>query len=124
MVAIAPYKGDIELIGINNPISDHQLIFYPNAVVTKAGIYLYTSYAFLKDSYVWQMINEYPTLVNADGRAKITVEGWVSISSMGIKLSSSRKPLFDDAIEVIAKCPGEIPVLTGCFQAGFVDKTE
>ena len=25
MVAIAPYKGDIELIGINNPISDHQV---------------------------------------------------------------------------------------------------
>ena len=76
MLAIAPYKGDIELIGINNPISHHQLSFYPNVVVTKADIYQYTSYAFLKDSYVWQMINEYPTLVSADGRSKITVEGW------------------------------------------------
>lgn len=76
MLAIAPYKGDLELIGINNPISHHQLSFYPNVVVTKADVYQYTSYAFLKDGYVLQMINEYPTLVSADGRPKITVEGW------------------------------------------------
>lgn len=76
MLAIAPYKGEVELIGINNPISHHKLSFYPNVVVTKAEIHQYTSYAFLKDGYVWQMITEYPTLVSADGHSKITVEGW------------------------------------------------
>ena len=76
MLAIAPYKGDIELIGINNPISYHKLSFYPNVVVTEAEIYGYTSYAFLKDGYVWQMINEYPALVGDDGQPRISVEGW------------------------------------------------
>ena len=76
MLAIAPYKGDIELIGINNPISYHKLSFYPNVVVTEAEIYEYTSYAFLKDGYVLQMITEYPAKVDADGRSRITVEGW------------------------------------------------
>lgn len=76
MLAIAPYKGDIELIGINNPISYHKLSFYPNVVVTEAEIYEYTSYAFLKDGYVLQMITEYPAKVGADGRSRITVEGW------------------------------------------------
>ena len=76
MLAIASYKGDIELIGINNPISDHKLSFYPNVVVTKAEIYQYTCYAFLKDGCVWQMINEYPASVSSNGKTKITVEGW------------------------------------------------
>ena len=76
MLAIAPYKGDIELIGINNPISYHKLSFYPNVVVTEAEIYGYTCYAFLKDGYVLQMINEYPALVGDDGQPRISVEGW------------------------------------------------
>ena len=62
------------------PISHHQLSFYPNVVVTKTDVYQYTCYAFLKDGYVLQMINEYPTLVSADGRPKITVEGWEELN--------------------------------------------
>ena len=77
MMAIASYTGDIELIGINNPISHHQLSFYPNVVVTKAEINEYTSYAFLKDGYVVQMITEYP---NSNGKPKITVDGWEDLS--------------------------------------------
>ena len=45
-------------------------------VATTSEVYHYTSYAFLKDSYVWQMITEYPTVVNSDGEPKITVQGW------------------------------------------------
>ena len=77
MMAIASYTGDIELIGINNPISHHQLSFYPNVVVTKAEINEYTSYAFLKNGYVVQMITEYP---NSNGKPKITVDGWEDLS--------------------------------------------
>lgn len=76
MMAIASYTGDIELIGINNPITHHQLSFYPNAVVTKAEINEYTSYAFLKNGNVVQMITEYPASVSSNGQSKITVEGW------------------------------------------------
>ncbi|MCR4853896.1 MAG: hypothetical protein K5893_09935 [Prevotella sp.] len=77
MLALAPYKGDLELIGINNPISLHQLSFYPNVVVTKAEINEYTSYAFLKDGYVLQMIDEYR---DSSGQSKTTVDGWDDIS--------------------------------------------
>lgn len=80
MLALSSYMGDIELIGINNPISHHQLTFYPNAVVTKAEINEYTSYAFLKDGYVVQMITEYPAKVSSNGQSKITVEGWEDMS--------------------------------------------
>lgn len=79
MLAIAPYKGDIELIGINNPISHHELSFYPNVVVTKAEINEYTSFAFLKDGYVLQMITEYPASGGSGGKSKITVDGWDNI---------------------------------------------
>ena len=80
MVAIASYTGDIELIGINNPISHHKLSFYPNAVVTEAEINQYTSYAILKNGYVVQMITEYPASTTSNGKPKITVEGWEDMS--------------------------------------------
>ena len=61
MIALASYKGDLELVGINDSITCHKMTFYPNGVVTEAEIYQYTSYAYLKDGYVLQMFNEYPS---------------------------------------------------------------
>lgn len=80
MMAIAPYKGDLELIGINNPISHHQLSFYQNMVVTKAEINEYTSYALLKNGYVLQMITEYPASSSSTSQSRITVDGWEEMS--------------------------------------------
>ena len=105
MMAIAPYKNTIQLIGINNPISYHQMSFYPNVVVTKAEINEYTSYAFLKDGYVMQMITEYPA---KEGLSRITVEGWENmeegvarekIKSLGLPIAIKpnwRKVILDD----------------------------
>jgi len=96
MMVLALYKGDLELIGINNPISAHQLIFYPDVVVTKSDVmFQYTSYAFLKDSYVWQMITEYPTVVSQNGAPKITVEGWEDIDEEAArkKINSLGQPI-------------------------------
>lgn len=95
MIAIAPYKGDIELIGINNSISYHTLSIYPDAVVTKAEIYQYTSYAFLKDGYVWQVITEYPNQDNPNGKSRIKVDGWDDLdeASAREKIKSLGQPL-------------------------------
>ena len=96
MMVLALYKGDLELIGINDPISAHQLIIYPDVVVTKSDVmFQYTSYAFLKDSYVWQMITEYPTVVSQKGAPKITVEGWEDIDEEAArkKINSLGQPI-------------------------------
>ena len=79
MVAIACYKGNIELVGINDDITGHKLSFYPNVIVTHAEINDYTSYAFLKDGGVDVMITEYPTL-GANGQPKITIDGWDNLT--------------------------------------------
>ena len=94
MVAIAPYKSGIELIGINDPITQHKLIFYPNAVVTQAEINDYTSYTFIKDGLVWQVITEYPTL-GQNGQPKVTADGWDELSDEAAreKIKSLGQPI-------------------------------
>ncbi len=95
MIAIAPYKSDIELIGINNPITYHKLIFYPDAVVTESEIYQYTSYAFLKDGYVSQIITEYPNQNDPNGKSRIKVDGWEDMTEAAAreKIKSLGQPL-------------------------------
>jgi len=94
MVVVAPYKSGIELIGINDPITQHKLSIYPNAVVTQAEINDYTSYAFINDGAVWHLITEYPTL-GQNGQPKITVDGWEDLSEAAAreKIKSLGQPI-------------------------------
>ena len=72
-LVLAWRAGNLEIAGLHDPVSDHEVTFYKGVVKTEAKSNDYTSYAVMNEGIVEQMITVYPTL-GIGGRPKVTID--------------------------------------------------
>jgi hypothetical protein len=72
-LVLAWRAGNLEIAGLHDPVSGHEVTFYKGVVKTEAKSNDYTSYAVMNEGAVEQMITVYPTL-GTGGKPKVTID--------------------------------------------------